>query len=559
MSTNNPILACLGLAFLLGACSPADDNGTPRAAAEAPTEPGVVMPVVACDALASVDLVAIGGDGSRVTATLTTEHEGVAVCQVDGVLAPSIGFTVLLPTATWQQRYLQAGCGGLCGNISLRVGAADGCLPVTEGRFAIASSDMGHQDRGGDFGTDPQKRIDFAYRGMHLTAVAAKALIGAYYGQPARYSYFSGCSDGGREALMEAQRYPQDFDGVIAGAPAMNFSVQNSFYHAWQARSNTDAGGQPILRAGRLPVLHDAVVAACDELDGLADGLITDPRSCHFDATSIQCIDAAATDDCLTAAEAEAANKLYRGPVDAATGLPLTLGGPQPGSELSWAGVFVPRPGEDRIFSSVIATDALGFVIYEDNPPAPYSIGTLNFDAAAFDAIRPLNRLYASTNPDLTGFEAAGGKLILYHGWSDPHISPINTIAYYEAVQSLLGAERTAALLRLYLLPGMYHCRGGDGPSSFDLLTPLMHWVEDGVAPDSIVATSPDSGMSRPVYNYPDVAAWSGTGPTDAAGSFGPRAGNRGPEKYEWLGSDFFMPRPVPDCAAVDGKVVCRQ
>lgn len=548
VSRNHIFSAALLACAWLSACTVSPDD--------APV-PEVVLPVVACEALAATDLAAIGGAGSRVGRAELGEHEGITVCEVDGTLAPSIGFSVVLPTTTWRQRYLQTGCGGLCGNISLRVGAADGCLPLTRGDFVIASSNMGHQGRGGAFGVDPQKRIDFAHRGMHLTAVVAKALIDRYYGRPPAYSYFSGCSDGGREGLMEAQRYPDDFDGIIAGAPAMNFSVQNSFYHAWQARSNTGTDGQPILRAERLPILNDAVISACDDLDGLSDGLITDPRACSFDARSIECSSDDSTDDCLTAAEADAANRLYRGPRDASSGLPLTLGGPQPGSELSWAGVFVPKSGDDRIFSAVIANDALGYLIYETNPPAPYSIDRLDFDAAAFDAIRPLNGLYNSTDPDLNAYQAAGGRLILWHGWSDPHISPINTIAYVETVESMFGREQAETFMRLFLLPGMFHCGGGNGPNSFDMLTAMMDWVEKGVAPEMIVASHPDSGTTRPVYNYPLVASWSEEGSPNDAANFEPGYGARGPAGYEWLGQDFFLPGRQLDCAAVDGRLSC--
>jgi hypothetical protein len=189
-----------------------------------------------CADLLELDLTDIGGVGSRVTHAAGAQDRGVAVCVVEGTLAPSIGFRVQLPQTIWTGRYLQVGCGGLCGQVSLRVGAAEGCAPLGAGGFAIASTDMGHQGQGGEFGRDPQKREDFAHRGVHATAVAAKKLIRAFYGREAERSYFSGCSDGGREALVEAQRYPEDFDGIVAGAPAMNFQVQNSLYHAWQAR-----------------------------------------------------------------------------------------------------------------------------------------------------------------------------------------------------------------------------------------------------------------------------------------------------------------------------------
>ena len=231
-----------------------------------------------------------------------------------------------------------------------QVDAAEGCAPLEAGGFVIASTDMGHQGMGGEFGQDPQKRVDFAHRAVHLTAVASKKLIRAFYGRDAAHAYFTGCSDGGREALIEAQRYPGDFDGIVAGAPVMNFQVQNSLYHAWQARSNTGADGKAILAASRLPLLHQAVLDQCDGLDGQVDGVIVDPRACRFDPGALLCRSGASevAAGCLTAAEVEAVRRLYEGPRDAATGKRLTIGGPQPGSELAWAGVFVPRAADSR-------------------------------------------------------------------------------------------------------------------------------------------------------------------------------------------------------------------
>jgi len=205
-------------------------------AASAVTEPAhdglaaleVVRPSRTCSSLLTLDLASIGGSGSRVTsASVQDTDQGVTVCNVEGTLAPSIGFRVQLPLDGWTQRYLQVGCGGLCGRISLRPDAVAGCVPFESGRFVVASTDMGHQGNGGTFGANPQQRADFAHRGVHLTARAAKALIKTFYDRAPAYSYFSGCSDGGREALIEAQRYPDDFDGIVAGAPAMNFQVQN--------------------------------------------------------------------------------------------------------------------------------------------------------------------------------------------------------------------------------------------------------------------------------------------------------------------------------------------
>jgi hypothetical protein len=498
----------------------------------------------ACTDLLTVDLGEVGGPGSRVRGAAEAEDRGVAVCAVEGTLAPSIGFKVQFPLTTWTGRYLQAGCGGLCGEVSLRVGAAEGCAPLAAGGFVVASTDMGHQGMGGEFGKDPLKREDFAHRGVHLTAVAAKKLIRAFYGRDAERSYFTGCSDGGREALVEAQRYPADFDGIVAGAPALNFQVQNSLYHAWQARSNTGPDGKAILAAPRLPLLHKAVVEACDGLDGQLDGLIADPRACHFDPGKLACPSTAQdTAGCLTAAEAEAARRLYDGPRDPANGQRLTIGGPQPGSELSWAGVFVPRSPAEPIFSERIALDALRNLIFETNPPAAFGLPDVRFDRATFDRLRPHHPLFDATDPELSAFAARGGKLILWHGWSDPHISPINTIAYHEAVERTMGKARTAAFERLYLLPGVYHCAGGEGPSLLDLLTPVIDWVEKGAAPDAIVTRAArPTARSRPVYPYPSLAKYSGHGDKNDASSYGRAAPVFTAAPPHWAGADFYAP-----------------
>lgn len=524
----------------------------------------VVKPVIACESLAKLDLTPVGGLGSRVTAA---RPDAKGQCEVEGTLAPAIGFKVKLPLQTWQQRYLQIGCGGLCGRVPEQVGAAEGCAPLSAGAFVTASTDMGHQGGDADFGDDPQKRIDFAHRGVHLTAVAAKRLIEAFYGQRPAYAYFSGCSDGGREALVEAQRYPDDFDGVIAGAAAMSFQVQNSMYHAWQARANTGPDGRPVLLASRLPLLHRAVVAACDGLDGQVDGLIADPRLCHFDPAVLRCPEAKETGsaNCLSAAEVEVVRKLYDGPKDPVSGERLTIGGPQPGSELAWEGVFVPAGDRGFALSGMVSTQAIGKLVFPQNPPAPFNLADFRFDRATFDRLRDLHPLYDGTNPDLSAFAGRGGKLILWHGWADPHISPLNTIAYHEAVRQQMGATKTDAFERLYLLPGVYHCSGGEGPSALDLLTPMMQWVEGGRAPQAIVATMgamtgfgqpggraegpvPAPAMppqavlprSRPVYPYPAVARYLGKGDPNQASRYKAGAPLWRGAVPTWAGSDFF-------------------
>ncbi|CAM3126730.1 tannase [Pseudomonas floridensis] len=535
----------------------------------------VVKPVSACTALTQVDLEDIGGAGSRVTSVSESTRENVAVCVVEGLLAPQIGFRLELPTTTWAQRYLQVGCGGLCGRIDMKAGAAQHCQPLRTGAFAVASTDMGHKAADTSFGDDPQKRADFAHRGIHLTAFASKKLINAFYGQKAKYAYFTGCSDGGREALIEAQRYPEDFDGIIAGAAALNFQVQNALYHAWMARSNTGPDGKPIMLASRLPILHKAVLAQCDVLDGQIDGLIAEPRLCHFDPAVVQCKASADAGKCLTSQEVETIRRFYEGPKDRVSGERLIVGGPQPGSELAWAGVFVPVAADQPIFSEKIAMESIRNLVFERNPAADFKLADLRFDESTFERLRPLHALYDATNPDLSSFASRGGKLILWHGWADPHISPLNTLAYHEAIEARMGKARAESFERLYMLPGVYHCGGGEGPSQIDLLTPVMAWVEKGRAPDAIVARQdrPDKGIgfgapiandtrpatanlpafmtredvsnrgrTRKVFPYPFMAEYDHKGYSKRANSYQRSEPLTTDKTPKWMGSGFFQP-----------------
>jgi feruloyl esterase len=551
----------LGIAvFLAGAiCNgQAQDPASPALA-----DLKIVAPRIDCSQLLSFDLSPAVGSKVQIKAvTAVQEAKPAPYCRVQGVIEPAIQFEVRLPLANWTQRYLQAGCGGLCGNLNINVGRGESCAPATNGELAVASTDMGHSNGPGrGAGNDgawavenPQSRIDFAYRAEHLTSVAAKALITQYYGQKPRYSYFSGCSDGGREALMEAQRYPEDFDGIAAGAPAMNFIVQNTFYHGWNAIMNTASDGQPILTADKLPILHRAVLDACDALDGLKDGLISYPPACKFDPAVTICKSGQDPSTCLTPAQANTAKEIYAGAHDSA-GHKFVISGPQPGSELAWQGVYVPQTPGAPNFSASIAGGVIRYLAYNQPLPPTFQLTDFHFDQATFDGIRPMHAIYDSTDPDLAKFAASGGKLLLYHGWSDPHISPLNTVAYYTAMQEVMGESKVSQFSRLYLFPGGYHCNGGDGPFNFPLLSLLMSWVEKGAAPNRVIAAHvPDSGgrgrgsapalppdRSRPVFPYPMTAAYKGTGDVNDASSFVEKPGPRlDPAKLNWQGSMFY-------------------
>ncbi len=538
---------------------------SPARAAELP----VVEPRASCSDLLAVDLTDIGGAGSVVASVTETTSNGLPVCAVELVLAPQINASVILPQESWTQRYLQVGCGGLCGVVSLVSGASSGCAVLDAGGFVMAATDMGHaggMDNDGSWGADAQLRADFAYRAQHVTSLAAKALISAYYGQAPAYSYFNGCSDGGREALMEAQRYPEDFDGIIAGAPAMLFQVQNTLYHGWMAASNTDAEGGNILLSDRLPLIHAAVLAACDGLDGLEDGLVSEPARCTFDPASLVCAEGADPAFCLTAEEADVVQKFHDGPRDAETGAALTAGQPLYGSELNWQGVYVPDTSGGHTLSSTVVPPVIRYLAFEQERPE-MQLTDLAFSEDTLDALRARHGLFDATNPDLGAFAGQGGKLILWHGLADPHISPANTLAYHKALLAQMGGEEVAGFERLYLFPGMGHCGGGQGPSAIDLLTPMMTWVEDGIAPEEIIAGStdetssfgqPDGGqrrggadftdlgvaplpdMTRPVYPWPAVAAYVGSGAATEAANWERGADAEVVHTRDWPGADLF-------------------
>ena len=552
----------LGFALALAAARPAQTASL-----------AVVSPVTECSALTNADISdAVGAAVHITSASLVQDGKPAPYCRVLGYVEPSVRFEVRLPTGSWTQRFVQTGCGGLCGMVNVRLDHDDGCMPSRNGELAVASTDMGHSGGAdGAFGAnDYRLRIDFAYRGVHVTTLAGKALISRYYGQGPKYSYFSGCSDGGREALLEAQRYPEDFDGIAAGAPAMNFTTQNTFYHGWNARVNTGTDGKPILTADKLAILHKAALDACDAADGLEDGLISNPGLCHVDPSAVECKPGAEASGCLTSNQARVAKEIYAGAHDP-LGDKLVIGGPMPGSELAWAGVLLPNSGQDRYMSVGISTGTLKHLAYAQNPPESFTLADFKFDRASFDATTKLHSLYDATDPDLTPFARNGGKLILWHGWADPHISPLNTIAYYGAMQRSMGASAVSKFSRLYLFPGGYHCGGGEGPFDFDVLTPLMAWVERDAAPGALIAAhSPGRGgpmaaptarpdRTRPVFPYPSTAKYIGTGGIDDAANFVIGATRVIPaEALQWLGSGFYSTRYEAWCTAEGTLMTCQ-
>ncbi len=501
-----------------------------------------VAPVMACEALLEVDAVFTAKDLTRLTAARVVTGAGeLPYCRVEGYIAPQIRFAVHLPTEGWNQRYLQNGCGGYCGTLASpdEIDSAAGCIPADRGSFVRSSTDGGHTapfDDGMWAVDNPQAQVDLGYRAAHVVAVASKRIIETFYGRGPRYSYFTGCSDGGREGLMEAQRYPDDFDGIIAGAPANIWSSLNGIFQPWVIGANTAPDGGYIITPDKVPVLQRAAIAACDALDGLMDGIIADPRACEFDPAVVECPAGTDRADCLTAAPVAAARRIYAVPTGP-DGRALYPGAMPVGSEEFWADGITAAPGQRAI--------AEGYASYrrylDRNVALDSSMRDWQMDAAMLAELRQgLGTIYDSTDPDLGKFRDRGGKLVLWHGWADQAIPPEGTIAYWDAIAKAVGgaAERDA-FVRLYMIPGFYHCFGGDF-DRFDFLTPLMNWVEREAAPEEVVTwTERDDAVtrSRPVYPYPDVARYAGNGDANDAASFSRAAPARSFDAaYDWAG-----------------------
>lgn len=506
---------------------------------------GVVLPKMSCTQLADVDVSVAVGAATGITATSMTTADGHPACRVDGVIAPQIQFQLTLPTQTWRQRYLQNGCEGLCGAVNIYDLAAANCVPLANGEFARAGTNEGHVYGGtndGSFGTDPALRVDYAYRANHLLALAAKALMHEFYGQRPVYSYFDGCSEGGRNALQEAQRYPHDFDGIVAGAPASLIEYLAGFYEAWVATVDFDAAGHQILGADKLPMLSRAVLAACDGKDGSVDGQIDDPRACTFDPGALLCPGADAP-NCLTKEQVTVVRKVYSGPVDA-NGRHLYPGGAPRGSEAGWAPWLIPAaPGGSprSTLAWPIAAGWLKYLGFETNPPLSFTPAQVHFDRGTFRALSELAGLYNASDPDLSAFQRAGGKLILWQGWADYAIPPFGTVAYYQAMQDEMGGlAAVQRFARLFMFPGMNHCFGGNAPNSFDMLTPMMAWVEQGMPPTKVVAGGMVDGVhrTRPAFPYPQVARYRGSGSIDDAANFVPaNPSTQHDDRFDWLGA----------------------
>jgi feruloyl esterase len=442
-----------------------------------------------------------------------------------------IKIEVWMPIDEWNGRLQGTGNGGFAGQIALdELGAL-----MAKG-YAATATDAGHTGSPVDATWalgHREKVIDFGHRGIHEMTRVARLVVEQFYGSAPRHAYFAGCSDGGREALMEAQRYPADYDGILAGAPANNWPGLLSM-----AAADTDALVVPpgaFIPQSKIPTIAHAVTAACDEIDGLRDGILNDPRQCKFDPVSIQCKDGEDTDKCLTGPQVTALKVIYAGLRDAKG--QLVHPGYLPGAEEEMGGfggwdAWIIGPAPEKSTISFFANGFFSDMVFEKTV---WDVKTFNVDrdlpiarqktAAAIDAV----------NPNLSAFRSHGGKLILYHGWNDPAIPALNTVNYYEEVIGSMGRANADSFVRLYMVPGMQHCFGGPGADEFggagsftwasdpqrNARTALENWVEKGTAPGVIIASKIEGAapttvgsvvMTRPLCPYPQQAHYKGSG-----------------------------------------------
>jgi len=443
----------------------------------------------------TAESVAAGGRGGAPYKNLP------AFCRVAATLTPStdsdIKIEVWLPASQWNGKFQAVGNGAWAGVIGYPAMAR-----ALASGYATASTDTGHSTNGGSFALGhPEKLTDFAWRAVHEMTVKAKMLASAYYGSAPKLSYWNGCSTGGRQGLKEAQKFPADFDGIIAGAPA-NYWTHLAATSIWiaQAVHKDEASYIP---TSKYALIHKAVLEACDALDGVKDGVIDDPTRCHFDPKVLACKGDASADSCLSAPQVEAVRKIYSASKNSRTGQEI-FPALEPGSELGWSGLAGPQP-----FS--VAPDHFKYVVFK-NPEWDWH--TLNFDSDITLADRSDNELINASG-DVKAFVARGGKLLMYHGWTDQLIPPENSIHYYESVK--------ADSVRLFMAPGMNHCAGGDGPNTFDAVGAMEQWVEQKKAPEQMIAAHTSNGAvdrTRPLCPYPQVARYKGSGSTDDAANF---------------------------------------
>jgi feruloyl esterase len=459
----------------------------------------------------SATAVAAGGFVAPGPARGTNAYANLpAFCRVAATLTPStdsdIKIELWLPQSGWNGKFQAVGNGGWAGTIpyaAIAAAMADG--------YAAAGTDTGHTGNNADFAFGhPEKVIDLAYRSIHEMTVQSKVILTEHYGNAAKYSYYNGCSQGGRQGLAEAQRYPKDFDGIIAGASAIDQMRMHGARTALNILVNKDPDS--VIPRTKYDRINTAVLQACDALDGVKDGVLEDPMKCKFDYATLLC-KAGDAPDCLTKGQVESAKQMTSPLKDPKTGKTLFNGYLIPGSELGWATLGGPQP-------LGLSLSGLQNIVFGNKS---WDYHTMELAADIDRAAKSDNGATATNNPNLKPFFDNGGKLLMYHGWSDPQVTPMNSVNYYNDVLKTVGKGAAGKSIELFMVPGMNHCTGGPGTSTFDKVKVMEEWVEKGVSPKRILASHATNGVvdkKRPLCPYPQVAKYNGNGDTNDAANF---------------------------------------
>jgi len=489
-----------------------------------------------CSDLTNSDFSRLMDAPTQVTAskTVAATADVPAHCLVQGYVAPTVGFELRLPFENWNGKFFKHGCGGFCGAIY-----ATACTAPMRKGYACIASDMGHKSTGLDakWGyNNIQTEIDFGYRATHVTAVAGKAITEQFYAKAPSRSYYMGCSTGGRQGFVAAQRFPYDFDGIVAGAPVNN-ETGAGMQLLWNVVVNRDKAGRQIVDADAARLVNAAVIEKCDMQDNVKDGIIGDPRTCAFDPAELQCKRGEKA-GCLSAAQADVVRKIYEGPKNS-QGLALYTGGALKSSELNWIDNYISRDGSESTYAKFMG-DLFRYIGFFPDPGPDWKVSDFDFDRD-YKRLGMMETMYSGSNPDLRKFKANGGKIISYQGWADQSVVPLNVVDYYELAERTMGGrEATQDFFRLFMLPGVNHCRGGVGADAIDYVAYLEQWVEQGKAPDRMTArhVTPEAfakytptnylyplpanevQFSRPVFPYPLQVRYKGAGDVNDAANF---------------------------------------
>jgi feruloyl esterase len=487
---------------------------------------GSLTPAGACEKLADLKLPEVVQITAR---AIPADTAAPAHCRVTGVIDPEVAFEVNLP-AMWNGRFYMIGNGGHAGEALDAANRVSQRNDALKHGFAMAQTNTGHdasKEPGGTFVlSNPQKAIDYAYRAVHVTAATTKEIANRYYGKPVSHAYWNSCSNGGRQGLLEAQRYPADFDGIVANAPWVD---QTGFTIGalWNQRALADAAVTP----EKIALVANAAMKKCDAVDGLADGLIDDPRRCSFNVAKDVAVCPAGSDarTCLTPAQAAAIQRVYDGPRTSRgkqvfpgfmVGSEALVPGANGAASSGWTNLILPGQPGAKPADFNLAEGTMRYLVFQ--PPQPdYDYKTFDFDKDP-PRLDRWGKLANATDTNLKDFRARGGRLIMTYGWADSILQPLMGVSYYEKAVKANGANGTE-FLRLFMVPGMAHCAGGVGPDQNDAVTAVIDWVEKGVAPDKLIAKKVVNGTttrSRPLCPYPQVARYKGQGSLDDADNF---------------------------------------